>query len=210
MLHSPSISLPRSSSSSRRGSKVHTCRRSTAQRALCCHKRTALAPKSANRSSQQTTCRAPPAAAAAACVQRKRSCAPSIAAAGPLAAAAAAAGPGPSPPELGQVPYQEVWHGEVRSDEYHWLTHLGPTHPQVRGARGMKGGGGTAVLIRVRRSLLGWDRGEQECREGKAGGRRGVVVGGGKREGTRGGGAVVFPCFKGVPQLFQRTCPLQR
>lgn len=45
--------------------------------------------------------------------------------------AGSGAGRGTTPPVLPQVPYHETWHGQSRVDEYHWLTQLGPTHPQV-------------------------------------------------------------------------------
>jgi hypothetical protein len=35
------------------------------------------------------------------------------------------------PPVLEQQAYVETWHGRQRRDEYHWLSGLGPSHPQV-------------------------------------------------------------------------------
>jgi hypothetical protein len=34
-------------------------------------------------------------------------------------------------PVLPQQQYSESWHGRQRRDEYHWLSGLGPSNPQV-------------------------------------------------------------------------------
>jgi hypothetical protein len=39
--------------------------------------------------------------------------------------------PSGQPPALPQEQHGEQWHGHMRTDEYHWLTQLQPTHPTV-------------------------------------------------------------------------------